>query len=62
MKEMHALDKKIDNLSYYISLNQLEAETQNLVITDENGLNRFKNGFIVDPFNDLSLSNNLFLF
>ena len=57
MKEMHALDKKIDNLSYYISLNQLESDTQNLVITDENGLNRFKNGFIVDPFNDLSLSN-----
>ena len=57
MKELHALDKKIDNLSYYISLNQLESETENLVITDENGLNRFKNGFIVDPFNDLSLSN-----
>ncbi len=57
MKEMHELDKKIDNLSYYISLNQLESETENLTITDENGLNRFKNGFIVDPFNDLSLSN-----
>ena len=57
MKDMHELDKKIDNLAYYISLNQLEADTQNLVITDENGLSRFKNGFIVDPFNDLSLSN-----
>jgi hypothetical protein len=56
MKDMHDLDKKIDNLAYYISLNQLEADTQNLVITDENGLSRFKNGFIVDPFNDLTLA------
>ena len=57
MKDLHSLEKKIDNMSYYISLNQLETETQNLTILDENGLNRFKNGFVVDPFNDLSLSN-----
>jgi len=56
MKDMHNLEKKIDNMAYYISLNQLESETSNLVIRDENGLNRFKNGFIVDPFNDLTLS------
>ena len=57
MKDMHALEKKIDNMAYYISLNQLESETQNLTVLDENGLNRFKNGFVVDPFNDLSLAN-----
>ena len=57
MKDLHALEKKIDNMAYYISLNQLESETQNLTILDENGLTRFKNGFAVDPFNDLSLSN-----
>ena len=56
MKDMHALEQKIDNMAYYISLNQLESDTQNLLITDENGLNRFKNGFVVEPFNDLSLS------
>ena len=56
MKDMHNLEKKIDNMAYYISLNQLESETSNLVIRDEQGLNRFKNGFIVDPFNDLTLS------
>jgi len=57
MKDLHSLEKKIDNMAYYISLNQLESETQNLNVLDENGLNRFKNGFVVDPFNDLSLAN-----
>ena len=57
MKDLHSLEKKIDNMAYYISLNQLESETQNLTILDENGLTRFKNGFVVDPFNDLSLAN-----
>ena len=56
MKDMHDLEKKIDNMAYYISLNQLESETDNLVVRDENGLNRFKNGFVVDPFNNLRLS------
>ena len=56
MKDMHALEQKIDSMAYYISLNQLESDTQNLLITDENGLNRFKNGFIVEPFNDLNLA------
>lgn len=57
MKDIQSLEKKIDNLVYYVSLSQLEAETQNLTIRDENGLTRFKNGFVVDPFNDLSLAN-----
>ena len=56
MKDLHSLEKKIDNMAYYISLNQLESNTSNLVIRDENGLNRFKNGFVVDPFNDLTLA------
>ena len=56
MKDLHSLEKKIDNMAYYISLNQLESDTANMIIRDENGLNRFKNGFIVDPFNDLNLS------
>ena len=56
MKDMHQLEKKIDNMQYYISLNQLESETSNMVVRDENGLSRFKNGFVVDPFNNLSLA------
>lgn len=56
MKDLNSLERKIDNMAYYISLSQLESDTQNLTILDENGLNRFKNGFAVDPFNDLSLA------
>ena len=57
MKDIKGLERKVDDLVYYVSLSQLETETQNLSILDGNGLNRFKNGFLVDPFNDLSLSN-----
>ena len=57
MKDIGSLEKKIDRLVYYTSLNQLEQETQNLQILDENGLSRFKNGFIVDPFKDMSFAN-----
>jgi len=56
MKDMHSLSKQIDRLSYYVSLSQLESSTQNMFIPDELGLNRFKNGFIVDPFNDLTVA------
>ena len=57
MKDIENIEKKIDNLRYYVLLSTLEAETKNLNITDENGLDRFKNGIIVDPFNDLSIAN-----
>jgi hypothetical protein len=57
MKDIKSLERKVDDLVYYISLSQLETDTQNLSILDENGLSRFKNGFLVDPFNDLSLAN-----
>ena len=57
MKDISGFDKRIKNLEYYVSLNQLEQSTQNMVVTDENGLTRFKNGFLVDPFNDTNISN-----
>lgn len=57
MKDIENLEKKIDSLEYYVLLNSLEADTKNLNIVDENGLDRFKNGIIVDPFNDLSIAN-----
>lgn len=56
MKDIKAIDDKIERLSYYVTLSALEAETKNLLIRDENGLDRFKNGIIVDPFNDLSIA------
>jgi hypothetical protein len=56
MRDIENIEKKIDNLRYYVLLSALESETKNLNIVDENGLTRFKNGIIVDPFNDLSIA------
>jgi len=56
MKEIGDLDQKISKLLYYMSVSMLEASTENLNITDENGVTRFKNGILVDPFNDLSIA------
>jgi hypothetical protein len=50
MRDIGKLEKRIDNLEYYTTLNMLETETANSKITDENGLDRFKNGFLVDNF------------
>lgn len=57
MKSIENIEQKIDALQYYVLLSTLEADTKNLNIVDENGLSRFKNGIIVDPFNDLSIAN-----
>lgn len=56
MKDIDDINKKIDNLTYYVTLSQLEAETQNLLVKDADGNTRFKNGIIVDPFNDLTIA------
>ena len=51
MKDIGALDKRVQALEYYIVLNLLEQDTARLDIKDSNtGLDRFKNGFIVDAF------------
>ncbi|MDD4242736.1 MAG: DUF4815 domain-containing protein [Bacilli bacterium] len=52
MRDIGALEKRISNLEYYTSLSMLEQETKSLSIIDDNGLERFKNGFIVDSFSD----------
>ena len=57
MKDIQNMEEKLDALKYYVLLSSLEAETKNLNVTDENGLTRFKNGIIVDPFNDLNIAN-----
>ena len=50
MRDIGDLDRRIGNLEYYTALSLLERETASMEILDQNGLNRFKNGFIVDPF------------
>jgi hypothetical protein len=50
MRDIGKLEKRIDNLEYYTSLSLLEQQTESLNVMDAAGLDRFKNGFIVDNF------------
>ena len=44
------LQKQVDNLEYYTTLSLLEQKASSLQVPDANGLNRFKNGILVDDF------------
>ena len=57
MRDIGVLDKRISNLEYYQALSLLEKQAIDMKIPDENGLDRFKNGIFVDPFNDHTLGN-----
>lgn len=59
MKDINSFEDRIRNLEYYVSLSQLESSTKNLTLVSEanNQVERFKNGFLVDPFNNYEISN-----
>ena len=57
MRDIGALEKRIENLEYYTSLNLLETQVQSTQFLDDNGDARYKNGFIVDPFSGHSVGN-----
>lgn len=50
MRDIGSLEKRIENLEYYTSLNLLEKDTQLISIKDAAGLDRTKNGILVDSF------------
>ena len=51
MRDIGKLERRISNLEYYVTLSLLEKDTASLQVRDETtGLDRFKNGFIVDQF------------
>ena len=57
MKDIGALENRIENLEETTSLSLLESKTESLVITDPTtGMDRFKNGFVVDPFNNFDVA------
>ncbi len=56
MRDVGGIDRRLKNLEYYTSLNLLEKSATDLVITDANGLDRFKNGILVDNFENLSIA------
>jgi len=50
MKDIGKLEDRLDNVEYYTMLTLLERDAESFEITDANGLNRFKAGFMVDSF------------
>lgn len=56
MRDIRSLENRIKNVEYYTSLNLLEKATENIKLRDTMGIDRFKNGFVVDNFSGFSLS------
>ena len=56
MRDIGALERRLDQVEYYTSLNMLETDTFNTRILDGTGKDRLKNGFVVDDFTDHSKS------
>ena len=56
MRDIAKLEERIENLEEVTSLTMLELNAKSLEVTDANGLNRFKSGFIVSDFRDKSLA------
>ena len=55
MKDISRLEEKVKDIEYYTLLSLLEQDTKNLTIRDtDTGLDRFKSGFLVDNFRDIS--------
>ena len=54
MRDIGALEKRIENLETLSSLSALELDTKSLQVKDADGLNRFKTGFVVNDFKDRS--------
>jgi len=50
MKDISKLDQRIKNIEYYTSLSLLEKQAEIFQIKDDEGFDRFKNGFVVDAF------------
>lgn len=55
MKDIGKLEDRLANVEYYTQLSLLESETANLFVADGSGLNRLKNGFLVDNFTSHSI-------
>lgn len=50
MKDISRLFKRVENIEQSIALSMLEQQTLNMSIKDQNGFDRYKNGFLVDNF------------
>lgn len=59
MRDIGKIDRRVQNLEYYVSLNTLEKEATDLIIQDVDGLERTKYGVFVDGFKSHALSGHL---
>ena len=55
MSDIGDLERRINQLQYYTALNLLEKDANSFQVQDENGLDRFKSGFVVDNFSGHSV-------
>lgn len=56
MKDIEQIDRQLYRLTENVSLALLDLNTKNIFIPDENGLDRFKNGILVDSFKNLNVA------
>ncbi len=57
MRDIGVLEQRINRLEYYTSLSLLEKAASDLSIPDASGLDRFKNGILVDAFTGHNVGN-----
>ena len=57
MRDIGVLEQRINRLEYYTSLSLLEKAASDLSIPDGSGLDRFKNGILVDAFTGHNVGN-----
>ena len=58
MSDIYKLENRIKNLEYYTTLSLLENNTASLFLPDEQGVNRFKSGFMIDNFSSVGVQDN----
>ena len=56
MRDIGKLEKRIKNVEYYTQLSLVEKKATDLIVKDSNGLERSKNGIIVDNFETFLIS------
>ena len=54
MQDISNMEVRVNNIEYYTALNALEKNAYSLQVPDVNGLNRFKNGILVDDFSSFA--------
>ncbi len=52
MRDIGRIEDRVAKVEYYTALSMLEQDAATMSIKDENGLDRFKNGFVADNFSD----------